>query len=129
MTGGHRRPRRLIATALITLVGMGVAAVYAVLPIGSEWLPRCAVRSATGYLCPGCGSQTFVQHLLHGRVGDAWEANAFLFFAAPVALLTIVAEIDRDRRPRPADALTSRTAAVIWLAVIAGWTILRNLYQ
>lgn len=115
-----------LTATLIAIVAVGVAVIYSVLPIGSAWLPRCPVKYFTGYDCPGCGSQTVLQCLLRGDVSGAWDANAFIFFAAPLALLTLMAEMWRDRWRGLTAALTGRWAAMVWLVAIVAWTVIRN---
>jgi len=45
---------------------------------GAGFLP-CLFQRATGWYCPGCGSQRAVHALLHGRVGEALSHNLLLW--------------------------------------------------
>ena len=36
-------------------------------------LPKCLLKTVTGYDCPGCGAQRALHALLHGRIADAWH--------------------------------------------------------
>lgn len=124
MNQAQRRQTILTAAGLLALA---VVVVYLLLPVQSSWLPRCPIHWLTGYDCPGCGSQTALQHLLRGHIADAWRANAFIFIAFPMLILTIYADYTADRHPRLARYLLSPTAVVVWLVAILLWTILRNL--
>lgn len=85
-------------------------------------MPRCVFRAATGYDCPGCGFQRALHALLHGRVADAWDYNAFAFFAVPAAVFFTVAESGRHRWPRLARiAFHPAVIAGVFVAMIAWW--------
>lgn len=82
--------------------------------------PRCFFKAATGYDCPGCGSQRAFHALVHGRPADAWHYNAALFFAVPLAALYLW-------RPRCLRrVLDSPTLAVAVAVAIVAWWIGRN---
>ena len=42
------------------------------------FMPRCPVKWATGWNCPGCGSQRAFMALLHGHPMAAFRANLIL---------------------------------------------------
>ena len=95
-------------------------------PSQSKWVPRCFFKFMTGYDCPGCGSQRAIHALLHGRVAEAWHFNALLISALPFILFLLTVTINRDRWPQLYAKSTSNTVIYITLAVILGWTLLRN---
>lgn len=49
----------------------------------------CPFHSLTGLECPGCGITTACLAVLRGDIRRAWEANAYLFLAAPVIFFII----------------------------------------
>lgn len=122
------RSRRL--TAILILVGMSLlATVYALFdPAKSAWMPKCMFHLATGYDCPGCGSQRAVHALLSGDVAGAFHANAFLFLLVPFLLLLAYAEFNPKRHPRLYKFVTSSPTIYSLLALIVAWTLLRNLF-
>lgn len=108
-----------------------VAAVFALILVGAFYyyvdpasglMPGCSIRHITGHLCPGCGFQRALHALLHGRVGEAWHYNAFVFFAVPVAVFYIVVEVGRRHWPRfYARMVHPAVIAAILTAIIAWW--------
>lgn len=124
MTGRKRR-RHLVA--VLFAVGAAICILYALVPLQWEWLPQCPLRRLTGYLCPGCGSQTALQQLLRGNISAAWHANAFIFIAFPAIVLTIYADYAQKQHRRMAAVLLHPATIAIWLVVILLWTVVRNL--
>ena len=85
--------------------------------------PTCPFRAATGLACPGCGSLRALHDLAHGHVVTALTHNAMLVVMLPVAMgawLRVVTGRGRGRAmPRWVGCAT--------LAVLAAWTVVRNL--
>jgi hypothetical protein len=72
--------------ALGVVDALGILAVLAFLvgryvPVARLPFWRCAIREATGWPCPGCGLTRVVDHLSHGHLGLAWQANPLGTFA------------------------------------------------
>ena len=66
----------------IALLGI----VYYVLDPGQHILfPQCLFYTATGYFCPGCGSQRAIHGLLHLDIAGVADSN-FLFIPAVLAI-------------------------------------------
>lgn len=120
--------RRL--TVILILVGVSLlATVYALCdPAKSAWMPKCMFHLATGYDCPGCGSQRAVHALLSGDFAGAFHANAFLFLLVPFFLLLAYAEFNPKRHPRLYKFVTSSPAIYSLLALIVAWTLFRNIF-
>jgi len=68
---------------LIGLCGVAAIIVYGLLDPQYFPFPKCPLRSFTGWMCPGCGSQRAVHQFLHARFGAAFQFNA-LFIPALV---------------------------------------------
>ena len=77
----------------------GLAALlYAFEPGTDLHFLACPTFTLTGLYCPGCGSTRAVHHLLHGRWGQAFSANALLLVGVPaIALLAAVGRQVQDR--------------------------------
>ena len=113
----------MITVALIA----GATYSFFVDPSEASWAPKCMVKTLTGYDCPGCGSQRMFHALLHGDIGAAWRHNAFLLLALPVIILMIIVEANLRRWPRHYRPLFSTASILTWTALLAAWTLLRNL--
>lgn len=123
----ERPPRRpqaslldRIPLAAILLVGMAVAVCLAIFDPTEVAAPRCMLRAATGWDCPGCGSQRAIHALLHGDICQAWRYNAAMFFAVPLCVAYVAGW-------RPLRRLAGRPWFGLALAAaIVAWWVLRN---
>ena len=52
-------------------------------PLEVGFFPRCPFHILTGFLCPGCGSQRALHHLLNGNIALALDKNALFLIALP----------------------------------------------
>lgn len=122
--------RRRVGPILIVVLLAGIAVVYkhldpAVVPI----FPRCPFRLLTGYLCPGCGSQRAIHHLLNLDLPGAWRMNPLLVIALPYLLLGLILKPMSHHSARGArllDQLYGYRASVVALVVIVLFWIGRN---
>lgn len=119
--------KKLTAASVIIAVAAVLLFLGLVDPVQSKWVPRCFFKFATGYDCPGCGSQRAIHALLHGHVADAWHYNALLIAALPFMIFLLTVTLNRHRWPRLYTRITSNTVIYITLALILVWTLLRNL--
>lgn len=111
---------RFIRVAVVVVAVAALVYLWLADPATSP-APQCIFRLATGYDCPGCGTQRAVHALLHGEFAQAWACNAALFPALIVAVLYAWS----PRRLRP---LLFHTATPWVLAgLIVAWWIGRNL--
>jgi hypothetical protein len=53
---------------------------------GSQFFARCPFHFATGFHCPGCGSQRAAHDLLHFRLGEAIQHNLMLIIVVLIFL-------------------------------------------
>lgn len=93
-------------------------------PATSNVFPPCVWRTATGWLCPGCGSARALHAMMHGRLADAFASNALATVAIP-----IVGGVLLDRSGIANDVITYRIKPwhIRMLAAgIVGFGILRN---
>lgn len=123
--------RRRVGLILIVILLAGIAVAYkyldpAVVPI----FPRCPFRLLTGYLCPGCGSQRAIHHLLNLDLPGAWRMNPLLVIALPYLLLGLILKPlshHNGRGTRLYDQLYGYRASVVALVVIVLFWIGRNI--
>ena len=96
-------------------------------PMQVRWMPRCIWKVATGYDCPGCGSQRMAHALMHGDMQAAWRANAYALCMLPLIGFMLWLELFRERYPRLYGRVHS--PFVIWalVASVFVWWIVRNL--
>lgn len=112
----------------------GAAYVRLVDPSLSTGYPPCPLKVLTGLDCPGCGGLRCVHSLMEGNVGAALDQNLLAVFLLPVVAVWIGLLILRKWRTDAGPPLRSerfltiqRTATVILVAVIAIFTIVRNI--
>lgn len=98
-------------------------------PEAQPVFPKCPFLLATGYECPGCGSQRAIHSLLHLNIGAALRYNAFMLLALPYIFLGIYLEYfgGKKRFPRVEKIFFGRWSAVVVLVVIIAYWVLRNL--
>lgn len=111
----------------VGLIALGGLALYFL-----EYLMRlaCPIKSVTSLQCPGCGSTRCLQAMGRGDLLEALRQNAVVFgatvlvtgylllgFITPTAALAIRDSVQSQRR----------TATWFVLAVVSGFTLLRNI--
>lgn len=123
--------RRRVGQVLIVVLLAGIAVTYKYLdPSVVPIFPRCPFRLLTGYLCPGCGSQRAIHHLLNLDLPGAWRMNPLLVIALPYLLLGLILKpLSRHngRGTRLYDQLYGYRASVAALVVIVLFWIGRNI--
>lgn len=120
--------RRLLIVAGVALLLAAICVYFYFDPSDNRFFPRCPFLAATGYLCPGCGSQRAIHALLHGDIASAWHYNCMLLLFAPLIVLLLYSECVRTSCPRFYSRINS--APVIWgsFIVLTLWWILRNIF-
>lgn len=113
--------------AVVIAVTAAVAFLYYEHDPSSPVAPKCMFRLLTGYDCPGCGSQRALHALLHGRIGEAWGLNPYIFFAVPAGLAFIAVEAVRKSYPRLHRAVINPLSITAVLVATLAWWVLRNL--
>lgn len=119
--------RRHMLMTLVAVVLVIAAVIYFYFdPSSSSLFPRCMFLEATGYKCPGCGSQRAIHALLHGNVATAWHFNAMMTLALPLIGFYLAVSAGKNRWPRFYDALFSRVVLLSLVALVVLWWVLRN---
>jgi hypothetical protein len=90
--------------------------------------PKCPFKWATGYQCPGCGSQRATHHLLNGRFSEAFRLNPLFMVALPYIALGIFFEHYKRVSPVWRKRLFGPLAIRIVLVTVLLFWILRNVY-
>ena len=85
--------------------------------------PTCPFRAITGYACPGCGSLRALHDLVHGHFTTALTHNAMLVMMLPFAMAAWL----RAVTGRTGVVATSRWLCCAAMALLAVWTVIRNL--
>lgn len=76
----------IISAGLILLCIVGMIIFYVFDPEAHTFFPKCPFLVATGYECPGCGSQRAIHRLLHFDVKGAFVQNTLILFLVPYLL-------------------------------------------
>jgi len=121
--------RSLIIIAVIALLLVFGFIYYALDPSQSDLFPQCTFLSLTGYKCPGCGSQRAIHALLNGDILGAIRYNALLLIAIPWIILCLFAESRRTRNPQLYARLNAPLLIWLFLAIVLGWWLLRNIFN
>jgi hypothetical protein len=93
-------------------------------------LPRCALHTATGLHCPGCGNTRATQALLRGDLAGAMRQNPLFVAALPLLLFGVwrawLGWIAPERL-RPLPWAWRPVHTWILVAAVLAFSILRNL--
>lgn len=121
------KTKRLLILAAIALLSPLLIIYYRVDPTGSELMPKCIVKTLTGYDCPSCGIQRMLHLVLHGQVKEALMLNPFMVIALPYLFALFVVYLS------PKSALIKLRAlcyhrTVVWgyIVLFFLWWIIRN---
>ena len=96
-------------------------------PLKYDWMPQCLFHKITGFQCMGCGSQRVIHSLLHGDIGAAWKANAFLVISLPFLTFLLWLEFSRMRHPKLYAKFHSQITIIFSASLLFIWLILRNI--
>lgn len=119
--------KNIVKFAAVAIVLAALVTLYGLFDPATSPFPRCPFHALTGFDCPGCGSQRAIHSLLHLDVAAAWRYNALLVISLPFVAGMLFAGMFRTRYPRFYNAMNSRQVILTSLAVILGWSMLRNI--
>lgn len=112
-------------TLLLALIAL---AAYCAFCAFTDTMPRCPFKWATGFDCPGCGSQRAVRALLAGHPMEAWSYNLLLPPMVAYLLAILILPMAKNKTAGKAYAmLTSPPAIMSLAAVVILWWLIRNL--
>lgn len=90
----------------------------------SGFWPRCPIKWATGFDCPGCGSSRALHALVHGHPLQALRFNPWLPLAALYCILAVAADL--HKAPLLYRLTHHPLAIIAFLLLTATWTVFRN---
>lgn len=98
-------------------------------PLSESFLLKCPFKMATGYDCPGCGSQRALHSLLHGEFSQAFSYNPLFILAIPYVIVGILFEWFglKFKYPKARKFLFGTTAIYILAVIITFFFIFRNI--
>jgi hypothetical protein len=102
------------------LASAGVA-LHAVVPF------TCPFRALTGLDCPVCGATRAVGNVLHFHPMTALRDNLALLMLGCLFLLNLIPPLQSNRLGRGMNRFLSGESPALWISLILGWTVLRNL--
>lgn len=123
--------KKIVIAVITSAVLVVVAFVFYVFdPESVAIFPQCPFLLATGYECPGCGTQRAIHNFLHFRFGEAFRHNAFVLFAIPYILLGAYLEYfgGKGRFPKLEKIFFGKYSAIFVLVGIFAYWILRNIF-
>lgn len=95
---------------------------------GSQFFARCPFHFATGFHCPGCGSQRAAHDLLHFRIGEAVQHNLMLIVVIVIVLSKAYAMTTKKYAPAYYYNLGHQSYFTTSLVVLVfAYWILRNI--
>ena len=105
-------------------------ALYYFDPARYELAPKCFVKWATGYSCPGCGLQRAAHAAFHGHFSEALHYNFFFLFSLPYLALVILSDwILHGESKRKLQRLTHNPNWLrLYIVLFFAWWILRNIF-
>jgi hypothetical protein len=90
--------------------------------------PRCIFYSATGYYCPGCGSQRSIHSLLHFDLKGVVQHNVLFLMALPAVLYHYLHPyFNKKFQLNLPNLFYMKATPVVILIVIMLFWIMRNL--
>ena len=108
-----------------------MAFVYATFdPSLTNYFPACPFYSLSGLLCPGCGSQRALHHLLNLQIQAAYSYNPLLVLSLPYVLAGAVYDripINAPQLEKIRQLFYGRKAILLVLIIIISFWIFRNL--
>lgn len=124
------RPTTGPRPGLLTLEGTGLVLALGYLGVADPHdskvlMPRCPVKSATGWDCPSCGGLRMVHDLLHGEIRRALADNLFLVLVSPLLLYLLYRHARARRTGEPYEVPKGLGWAL--LVTASAWGIVRNL--
>jgi uncharacterized protein DUF2752 len=76
--------------ALVVFIPGGLLFLYFLFnPTDHSFFLTCPLLAATGYYCPGCGSQRAIHQLLHGNIETAFWLNPLLMITLPILIYAL----------------------------------------
>lgn len=125
------RINKFVKPTIIAVVGLSLLLIYYYVDPVSSWLaqfmPKCMLKTLTGYDCPSCGIQRALHAVLNGELRAAFWLNPFLALALPYLALLLYVTLSDDRvAQRLKPYVRHRYVAYAYIVLYFVWWILRN---
>lgn len=122
---------RFVKPTIIAVVGLSLLLIYYFVdPVNSalaQLMPKCMLKTLTGYDCPSCGIQRALHALLNGEFKAAFWLNPFLAFILPYVVVLLYTVLSKDRfAERIKPYVQHRNAVYAYLVLYIAWWIVRN---
>lgn len=122
---------KFVKPTIIVVVGLSLLLIYHYVdPVGSwlsRFMPKCMLKTLTGFDCPSCGIQRALHAFLNGKFETAFWLNPFLALALPYLILLLYVTLSGDRiAQRIKPYVRHRYVAYGYVALYFAWWILRN---
>lgn len=98
-------------------------------PSDSAFFPKCPFYVATGYKCPGCGSQRAIHALLNGDISQAFHFNAMMMICIPILAFLFLGGILKNKYPRLFRITVNPFLSWSLVLLILSWWLLRNVFN
>lgn len=122
--------KQLTAIIVMVLCVVGFLSIYKIVnPMDSVFFPKCPIYSISGILCPGCGSQRAIHHLLNFQLLAALKSNPLLVCFIPYLLIGYVLHALKRKSlslRKWIDLLYGYQAAYLIITLILVFWLLRN---
>ena len=119
--------KRLILIVLILLIFAIIFLLFD--PSTNSFFPKCPLLMATGWECPGCGSQRAVYDLMHFDVKAAFYHNPLVVIFLPYIILGLSVDSYAHKNEKLLylrNNIYSTHAIYFILVVIISFFVLRN---
>ena len=121
--------QRYTRAAAVSIIAAAFLILYIQVVNLTGFMPRCIIKWATGWSCPGCGSQRAFMALLHGHPSEALEYNPILLPALMYLSILAAGYLMPEKRipARLYRGATSPATLIVVAATTVGWMVLRNI--
>lgn len=114
---------------LMGILVLGLGVIYYRLDPGKDaFFLKCPFKMATGWDCPGCGSQRAFHELLHLNFMKSWRYNPLFVLLIPYVLLGFLFNLESVKRrfPKIRKVLFGKEAVYVLLIVVLVFFVFRN---
>ncbi len=123
--------KQLLRLGLFAAVCLLLAWLYRTFePTAVGFYPECPLYAASGYQCPGCGTQRAVHELLNFNFGAALRQNPVVVLGMPYLVLGLGLSIvgaEGGTAGRLRERIFSTPALLVVLAILVVFGVVRNL--
>jgi len=126
VTSGSRS-RAMLPVAAVGLGALALTSLLALVdPHEPGHYPSCPTVALTGFFCAGCGTLRAMNSLTRLDLAGAWDMNPLFVLAAPFLVLAWFAWARRSWTGTPRRRAMPAWLAWGLLAVVLGFSVLRN---